>query len=258
MTGTGRDIAVRRSPVRRWILLFAFISVVADFAGLGVWQVQRLAWKLDLIERVDARVHAEPVSAPGPERWSEINASQDEYIRVRLDGIFLHDKEVRVVASTERGPGYWVMTPLVRQDGTTVIVNRGFVPNEMRDASVRAAGQIEGPAMVVGLLRISERDSWILRKNDPVADRWYRRDPIEIGTARGLGTVAPFFVDADATPNRGGWPLGGLTRVHFSNSHLIYALTWFALAVMAAIGAFYVVRTEFLATSSAEHSDPAS
>jgi surfeit locus 1 family protein len=89
---------------------------------------------------------------------------------------------------------------------------------------------------------MSEADTWILRHNDPAAERWYRRDPAELAKARGLATVAPFFVDADAAPNPGGWPVGGLTRVRFSNNHLVYAATWFGLALLAAWALVQVAR----------------
>ncbi|MBN8911872.1 MAG: SURF1 family protein, partial [Rhizobiales bacterium] len=140
---------------------------------------------------------------------------------------------------------YWVLTPLVQADGSTVVVNRGFVTGERRHPAARAVGQIEGEATVTGLLRLSEAESWILRANDPAAGRWYRRDPAGLAEARGLDRVAPFFVDADATPNAGGWPVGGLTRVRFNNHHLVYALTWYALALLAALGLGFVLRTEF-------------
>ena len=92
---------------------------------------------------------------------------------------------------------------------------------------------------VVGLLRLSEPDGGFLRANDPAGDRWFSRDVAGIAKARGLsGPVAPYFIDADATPNPGGWPRGGLTVVRFANSHLIYALTWFGLAIVLA--GFYV------------------
>jgi len=212
------------------------------FVALGTWQVYRLQWKLDLIQRVEARLAQEPVPIPASDGWASINAADDEYKRVSARGHFLNDKEAHVVASTERGPGYWVLTPFALENGTFVIVNRGFVPGDRRETSARSEGQIAGETSVTGLLRLSEASSWILRRNDPAHDRWYRRDPREIGDARGLSNVAPFFIDADATPNPGGWPLGGMTRVQFSNSHLVYAVTWFALAVMAALATAYVIR----------------
>jgi surfeit locus 1 family protein len=86
---------------------------------------------------------------------------------------------------------------------------------------------------VTGLLRVSEPGGAFLRSNDPAADRWYSRDVAEMARARGLDRVAPYFLDADAAPNRGGYPVGGLTVVHFRDPHLVYALTWFALAALS-------------------------
>lgn len=231
-----------RSPFWRWTLLLGLLLATMAFVALGTWQVYRLQWKLDLIQRVEARLAQEPVPIPASDGWASINAADNEYKRVAVRGHFLNDKEAHVVASTERGPGFWVLTPFVLTDGNVVIVNRGFVPGNRREVSARPDGQIAGETSVTGLLRLSEASSWILRRNDPAHDRWYRRDPREIGEARGLSNVAPFFIDADATPNPGGWPLGGMTRVQFSNSHLVYAVTWFALAVMAALATAYVIR----------------
>lgn len=245
---TEQDTTDTRSRGARWLMLLALVTVSLVTAALGIWQVQRLAWKQDLIARVEARVTAAPVAPPPQAEWPRITPEAYEYRRVTASGTYLHDKEALVVASTERGPGYWVMTPLAREDGTIVIVNRGFVPPDRRSAASRAADIAVAEATVTGLLRMSEAGQWILRTNDPAADRWYRRDPTAIGAARGLAPVAPFFIDADATTNPGGWPVGGLTRVAFSNNHLIYMLTWFALALLAAGGAVYVLRTDFART----------
>ncbi len=161
-----------------------------------------------------------------------------------ISGRFLNDREAQVVASTAKGAGYWVMTPLQAQDGTVVLVNRGFVPAESRDPATRAAGQIEGPVTVTGLLRLTEPKGGFLRSNEPAAERWYSRDVAAIAAARGLTDVAPYFIDADATPNPGGLPIGGLTVIAFPNSHLVYAVTWFGLAALLAFGVGYAVRSE--------------
>ena len=52
----------------------------------------------------------------------------------------------------------------------------------------------------------------------------------------------PIFIDADATANPGGLPVGGLTVIAFRNSHLVYALTWFALAAGLAAGGVMALR----------------
>ncbi|MEI3854011.1 SURF1 family protein [Ensifer sp. CCNWLY38] len=220
----------------------ALLFLVAVFLALGTWQVQRLFWKLDLVARVEARVGAPAVSPPAQSDWSAVNREKDEYRRVTATGTFSHDQTALVQAVTELGAGFWVLTPMRLEDGSTVLINRGFVPADRRDAAARAEGEIDGTATVAGLLRITEPGGAFLRSNDPASDRWFSRDVAEIAAAKGLHNVAPYFIDADATPNPGGLPIGGLTIVRFRNSHLVYALTWFALATMSAAGAYLVYR----------------
>jgi surfeit locus 1 family protein len=215
---------------RRAAAVLAGVLLVLVFTGLGVWQLQRRAWKLDLIARVDARVHAAPTAPPGPAAWGRISRKGDEYRRIRVGGVFENDRETIVQAVTQAGPGFWVMTPLRTDQGYVVLVNRGFVPQEQSRQASRLAGLPAGESAVTGLLRMTEPHGGFLRANQPAQGRWYSRDVTEIARARGLSQVAPYFIDADATPNPGGWPRGGLTVVHFRNAHLAYALTWFGLA----------------------------
>ena len=219
--------------------LCAAFTVV--FVLLGAWQVQRRAWKLELIAKVEQRLHANPVPAPGPKAWPAISRD-DAYRRVRLTGVFDHDRETLVQAVTEQGPGFWVLTPLKTDRGFTVLVNRGFVPAERKAVASRRAGDPAGPVTVVGLLRVSEPHGGFLRANQPGLGRWYSRDVQAIAGVHRLTEVAPYFVDADATPNPGGWPVGGLTVVRFPNSHLVYALTWFGLALLTSGAGLYVAR----------------
>jgi surfeit locus 1 family protein len=223
---------------------FAALALLAaiGFTALGVWQIERRAWKLDLIARVEARIHAPPAMLPTPGSWPRLDMRDAEYRRVRLSGTFDHDRETLVQALTERGAGFWVLTPLRTPQGI-VLVNRGFVPPERRQSATRSAGQIGGGTTVIGLMRASEPTGGFLRANDPAAGRWHSRDVAAIARARRLGAVAPFFVDADASPNPGGYPVGGLTVVRFRNAHLVYAVTWFALAILSAAGAVLLLRT---------------
>lgn len=220
-----------------------FLTIV--LLALGTWQVQRLGWKLDLIARVDARVAAAPVAPPALEAWSAITADSDEYRHVTVSGTFQHEKEALVQASTERGPGFWVITPLVQADGTTILINRGFVPPDRRAVESRLESNGAGPQTVTGLLRLSEPGGGFLRSNVPGEDRWYSRDVAAIAAARGIGDVAPYFIDADGAPNQGGYPIGGLTRVVFPNNHLVYAITWFSLAAMLAAATIVIGRREW-------------
>jgi len=207
---------------------------VAMLTALGVWQIQRRTWKLDLIERVEQRIHAAPTTLPAPSSWRTVTAAGDEYRHITVSGTFLHTHETLVQAVTSDGPGFWVLTPLRTTDGTTILVNRGFVPPDRRDPATRREGETEGVVTVTGLLRMSEPKGGFLRSNDPAAGRWYSRDVAAIAAAHGLPRAAPFFIDADAAPDPGSYPVGGLTIVRFPNNHLIYALTWFTLAIMLA------------------------
>lgn len=228
--------------MKRPLLIGLALLAAAGFLALGIWQVERRAWKLDLIARVEARIHAPPAPIPDRAQWTSLDARAEEYRRVRASGVFLHDRETLVQALTERGAGFWVLTPLRTAQGI-VLVNRGFVPPERRAPAARPGGQVGGPVTVTGLLRATEPGGGFLRANDPAAGRWYSRDVAAIARARSLGGPAPFFVDADASPNPGGYPVGGLTVVRFRNSHLVYALTWFALAAMSAAAAWLLLRS---------------
>lgn len=234
------------SPARhraRAVPLLLGLVAVALFAGLGTWQVQRRAWKLGLIAAVEHHLRAAPVPAPGPAAWPRIRQS-DAYTRVQLSGRFRNDRETLVQALTERGPGYWVVTPLVSGRGFTALVNRGFVPDDRAARPTRLAGEPAGEVTVTGLLRLTEPGGRFLRANQPVADRWFSRDVAAIARARRLGPVAPYFIDADAAPNRGGLPIGGLTVIAFANSHLAYAITWYGLAILTAGAMIRVLRSE--------------
>lgn len=231
------------------LAVIALISLLlfSLFCALGVWQIHRRAWKLDLIARVDSRVHQRPVQAPLRPQWPTVKAAADEYLPVRASGTFLYDKQTLVQAVTDYGSGYWVLTPLQRGDGELVMVNRGFVLPEWRKQTNTEPSS--GPADVVGLMRMDEPKGAFLRHNEPAIDFWYTRDLQGIAAKRGLGPVAPYFIDmqtgpgAQSDPKAG--PVPGLTRVRFPNNHLSYLITWFAMAAMTLVGAFLLWRDEW-------------
>ncbi|WP_018389783.1 SURF1 family protein [Ancylobacter sp. FA202] len=225
-------------PLWRRLLPAALATLVAFavLVGLGLWQLERLAWKESLVAQVEARIHQAPVPLPPEADWGQIDFANDEYRRVTAQGRFRHDLEVQVYALVDQapdgsgGPGYWVVTPLGLPDGAFVLVNRGFVPLERKDPATRLEGQVDGLVTITGLLRLPEEAALFTPANDAATDSWYVRDPDAIASAKGLVRVAPFLIDADASANPGGLPRGGLTRIAFPNRHLEYALTWFGLA----------------------------
>ncbi|MDB5701860.1 MAG: hypothetical protein JWL66_2059 [Sphingomonadales bacterium] len=218
-----------RRPAKVLVAIL-WVAAISGLFALGTWQVERRAWKLGLIAQVQARLKAAPVAAPDKAH------PEDAYRRVIMGGTFIADQDSFVQASTVRGPGWWVMTPMRTDDGRTVLVNRGYM------ADRKGAAMIPGHVTVTGLLRLSEPGGGFLRGNDPVADRWYSRDVAAIAGKRGLGPVAPYFIDADGARNAPGQPVGGLTVVSFPNNHLVYAVTWYTLAMMAAAGFVYWIK----------------
>ncbi|MGO7837044.1 SURF1 family protein [Rhizobium johnstonii] len=236
--------AGRHYRVKRAIFTVCLVLLAAALSALGTWQVERLAWKRDLVARVDQRVHAPPVPAPAQADWKKVNATDDEYRRVTAVGTLANDKETLVYASTALGPGYWVMAPLTLADGTSILVNRGFVPTDRRDPATRREGQPSGPVEITGLMRMTEPKGSLLQSNDVAADRWYSRDVAAIAEKRGVSAPAPYFIDADATANPGGLPVGGLTIIAFPNNHLLYAITWYGLATMVLALLVFILRGE--------------
>lgn len=221
--------------------LLAALLVCISGAALGTWQIQRLFWKHALIAQVDQRIHALPVAAPARAEWPRITSADYAYRRVRIDGTFLNESATAVQAVTEYGAGFWQLVPLRRtDDGSVVLINRGFVATAQPTPSL-STGQ--GIVSVTGLLRLSEPGGGFLRKNQPASNRWYSRDVEAIAKARGVTDVAPYFIDADASLTDTAAPMqprGGLTVVHFSDNHLVYALTWYTLALMAAGAAVWL------------------
>lgn len=219
-----------RRPARVAMTLLLLV-LAAGFVALGIWQVERRAWKHSLVAAVDARAHAAPVAAPGPRLWPAISADTDAYRRVVVEGRFRPGHQVLVRAVSDLGSGYWVLAPL-DTGRFTVLINRGFITPEQKGRTPEPAT----PVRVTGLLRITEPGGGFLRSNDPATGNWYSRDVAAIAHARRIGSVAPYFIDADASADMAGQPVGGLTVIRFSDNHMVYALTWFGMALLCLWG----------------------
>jgi len=231
----------------------ATLTVLAILVALGLWQLERKAWKENLIARIDTRARAAPAEIVPEARWPDWRAADDEFRRVRLSGTFLHDREVAVhgLMSSQRGSpvqGYYLFTPLRLASGAFVLVNRGFVPTELRDPARRIETAPSGEVALTGLVRAPETRGLFMPENEPGADRWFTRDVAVMAGARGLERAAPFWIDLDPVPNATGWPRPGQTRFAIPNNHLGYAVTWFGLALtlVAVFGAWARRRAQGL------------
>lgn len=210
------------------------LAGVAMLIGLGTWQLQRLAWKQALMEKAQERATADPVRLRDAVRL--VSEKKDiEYLRVRLAGRFEHALERHLYTIVEGKPGWRIVTPVRTTDGAIVMVDSGFVPNKLKDAAKRVAGQVGGDVSITGLARAPGRPNQFTPKADPDRNIWYWRDlegmAATVLTPSEVERVVPFFVEADKLPVPGGWPRGGVTRVKFTNRHLEYAVTWYGLAL---------------------------
>jgi surfeit locus 1 family protein len=229
---------VRRFRPTFWATLFT-VPALAVLVALGIWQLQRLAWKDALIAERQARSAAPAMTLPAEIDDPEALA----FTRVRVRGSFLHEAEMYLVARPLAGrPGLHVVTPLVLEDGRALLVDRGWVPEARKDPATRAEGQLAGVVELEGLLRIGGWTgySWLKPENQPAENVWYRVEPAAMAEAADLArAVTAVYLDAGPAENPGGLPKGGQTRVHMANDHLGYAITWFALAV--ALVAVYLI-----------------
>lgn len=210
------------------------LAGVAMLIGLGTWQLKRLAWKEALMAQAEERSKAEPLRLRDAVAW--VSQKKDiEYLRVQLAGRFEHGSERHLYTVFRGKPGWRVITPVKTADGAIVMVDRGFVPNKLKDAAKRAAGQISGDVPITGLARAPGRPNQFTPTADPDRNIWHWRDlqgmAATVLAPSEIERLVPFFIEADKLPVPGGWPRGGVTRVIFSNRHLEYAVTWYGLAL---------------------------
>lgn len=230
---------------RLWLTLALGLVVLAALIGLGTWQMQRLAWKQQLIATVDARIKSPPRPLAELERRFAATGDVD-YSPVEATGRLLHDHESHFLATWQGQSGFFVYTPLALADGRIVLVNRGFVPFDRKDPATRLQGQIEGESAIEGLARnpLAEKPSSLVPDNDPAKNVFYWKDLAAMAERAAVPRerLVPFFIDAGAAANPGGLPVGGVTLIDFPNNHLQYALTWYGLAaaLLAVMGAWLI------------------
>ncbi len=222
------------------------ILAFAILIGLGVWQIERKAWKEGLIAELTERLAAPPVALPPARDWPGLEQASDEYRRVTFTAQFDNGKEALVFASaaafrpdiSDAGPGYWVFTPARLADGSIVIVNRGFVPDARKDPKSRPEGEVSGPIALAGVMRWPDSRHWFTPADDAAHNLWFARDPAAIAAAKALGQgsvqLAPFYVEQETPAPPGGLPQPGKLIVSLPDNHLQYALTWFGLAAVLA------------------------
>ncbi len=218
---------MRRFRPTFWPTLMSIPAFLVLLA-LGTWQVNRLAWKEEIVRAFAERVNAEPLMvAPAGRALDEI-----EYRRVRLSGRYLNDHEMFLAGRTYNGRGGWnVLTPFETADGAVVVVDRGWVPLDKRDRATRPQSLIEGPTTVEGVIRRADVRNYFTPVNEPDRNLWFSADVEAMARKAGIPKVHPYLVEGLRQTIPGGFPVGGEIRVALRNDHLQYAITWYALAL---------------------------
>jgi surfeit locus 1 family protein len=239
-------MSVRAGPA----LIAATIIALSILLSLGVWQLQRLDWKRDLIERMNARLAAAPI-AFDEALARALSGEKMDYQPVFLNGVYAHDLESAVFGTYSGAAGVYVFTPLDAADASTggrrfVYVNRGFAPQDFRDPEARVEGLVAGELRVEGLFRSAESRSgvakWVAPKDQPSDNLYFTRDPVTLAARHSLDAPA-FYIDSFGRESAGPWPKGGVTRVDIPNRHFEYALTWFGLAAaLSGVVAAFVLK----------------
>ncbi|MFN3350697.1 SURF1 family protein [Pseudorhodoplanes sp.] len=225
--------AAAARPYWRRVLVPGVLTLVglAILISLGVWQLQRKAWKEALIATLDAQIKAPPVPLPPASEWPSLTAANSEFRRVRLRvepmaqaaPAYLYTG-ASALRTDVKQPGYFVFAPFRLPDGTAVVINRGYIPEGSK------IGAQSGADEITGYIRWPETPGLFVAKHDAKDDIWFVRDPAAMAKARGWGSVAPFYIDQEAPVPPGGFPKPGPLTVRLKNDHLGYAITWFGLA----------------------------
>ena len=255
----------RPRGLRTLVSLFVpALIVFAVLIALGTWQLQRKAWKEQLIATLSERLAAPPGALPAPSTWPALDRDDTEYRRVTFTGTFDNGKEALVYAAASAfrpdvsGPGYWVFTPARLADGGVAMVNRGFVPQDLANPAARPGGNMGGPIQITGTLRWPDARSWFSPSDDPAHNLWFLRDPAAIAAAKGLNkdsvAVAPFYVEQEAPVPPGGFPQPGKLEVRLRNEHLQYVVTWYGLALVLVVVLAVWARSSFRSAGKAGES----
>ncbi|HZL31214.1 MAG TPA: SURF1 family protein [Pseudolabrys sp.] len=216
--------------------IFAIVGV-AILIGFGVWQLDRLAWKENLVATVNERIAQPAQPLPPRESWSRLLPAGSEYARVTFPAEFLEGQEALAYTSGSslrpdvKGQGYWVFSPARLAGGSVILVNRGFVPSDKKDAATRADGAPHGSVDIVGYMRWPEARGLFTPADDVKGNVFFARDIKAMSDAHRWGVAAPFYIDMEGPVPPGGLPKPGKIDVQLPNSHFQYALTWFGLAL---------------------------
>ena len=201
--------ARRDSWLNPTIFVLGFIPIFT-FA-LGTWQLQRLQWKINLIDELKEKLEREPITLPRLVKWDRISlrfyyiltptkslSVIPDFIfrKVLLKGRWDHEHTMLIGPRVREGShGYHVVTPLMRPDGSTVLVDRGFISKDKVD---KAGHLLENEEVqILGMLRTAQARNSFTPNNLPDEGIWYWTDVDAMAEYAGgeAARVQPVFIE---------------------------------------------------------------
>ncbi|WWD10526.1 hypothetical protein V865_008662 [Kwoniella europaea PYCC6329] len=253
---TTKSHTVLSNLLRPTTLVLICVPILTGF--LGVWQLQRLQWKLNLIDEVDRNLQKDPMLLPDN---INLSALPDFFFRrVILRGKFVGPPILQGPQTKDGFPGYHLILPFQRESGSTILVNRGFITTT-RATAIREGRQpapglnIDGGSdgvtyEIEGMLtRAGEQNFWT-PPNNVRTNEWFWKDILGMtqyagGEARGIQPVlVDAFDDPDAAPTllmNQGIPVGRPPHVELRNQHAQYAAIWLSLSASTTVMLAYVL-----------------
>ncbi|CAP39050.1 Protein CBR-SFT-1 [Caenorhabditis briggsae] len=216
--------------------------------SLGVWQIYRLIWKLELIEHLKSRLSQEAIELP--DDLSSSSLEPLEYCRVRVTGEFLHQKEFVISPRGRFDPakktsasvgsmlsenemsshGGHLITPFrLKNTGKVILINRGWLPTFYFDPESHAKTNPQGTVILEAIVRKTEQRPQFVGQNVPEQGVWYYRDLEQMAKWHG---TEPVWLDAAYETTVPGGPIGGQTNINVRNEHMNYLTTWFTLTLV--------------------------
>ncbi|MBN34433.1 MAG: hypothetical protein CMM46_06580 [Rhodospirillaceae bacterium] len=215
------------------------LPMIAILVTLGTWQVQRLAWKDELIATMDARMDLPPITV---DQVLALPLAEQEWRPASAQGTFTPDQAIALYRISVAGKaGYQIFAPLLREGAVPVLVNLGAVAAASPQEALEAyAPDPDQGLTITGIVRFEEMPGAFTNANDPDTGAWYWLDLDALSQT--LNTpLLPIMLVADAGSTLTAMT-GGQARFEPANNHLQYAGTWYALALVATVIYLLILR----------------
>ncbi|EIW64224.1 SURF1-domain-containing protein [Trametes versicolor FP-101664 SS1] len=241
--GTSQTYKAKREPLVTPTMVLIGIMPIFTFA-LGTWQVQRLKWKVALIDELEEKLEREPM--PLPPQINLAALPDFSFRKVVLKGHWDNAHAILLGPRVRDGTiGYHLVVPFVRTDGSTVLVDRGFVSKDLAQTAKQNQSTVQGEVEILGMLRTAQPRNSFTPDNLPDEGKWYWADVDAMAAHAGgeASGVQPVFIEEVFEGHAGdassrishGYPVGRSPTVDVRNSHVSYIVTWYSLSAFTTV-----------------------